>query len=275
MLACAGLLVGCGGGGPHATAPTPAPTAPAGSRVRVLLSSASFDRGVIALACWEPGSEGLWNGGGCLARLPAGAVIGVLGAQGPEPRTTTTRTQAQFCSAHGDSSSIETLGIAGEPLEHSAVATWPLGATGVERAHGDPDWETNPAEDEALVSAVAATDATVQGELVVLQAMRVDLDGDHQVDRLYVVTVDDDSAQIPRRFSGLLVDWGDGRPVVVQSSGSISEIEHHVSSLSDVDQDGHRELVIDVRWAQGFDTALWRVTPERALERVGGIDCDG
>ena len=100
-----------------------------------------------------------------------------------------------------------------------------------------------------------------------------DLDGDGRPERLYVVAVDDDSADIPRRFSGVLIDWGQGPKVVLSRAATPGE-EHAVRALADLDHDGRRELVIDERWNDGYDLGLWRLTEARALERMAGIDCD-
>jgi len=204
--------------------------------------------------------------------MPLGAAVAVLGSGGTAASATAERTPLTVCQSDG-TQNVNALRASGV-VDRGDVAIWPAAAAVARRAPVDPEWETSEAEDSALVDAVAAADATVAGEMVIQQAFRVDLDGDRQPDKLYVVAVDDDTAAIPRRFSGLLVAWGAGKPRVLAAHGGTPGLEHRISALSDLDGDGKRELVIDERWNDGYDLALWRVTPARALERVSGFGCD-
>lgn len=272
VVACA--LAACGGGKSAARdgADTVSRTgAPARLDVVVLLARGPMEGLLVPLACYDAKVATLWTGDGCLSRIPTGAAIGVLEVP-VQARASAEHVALATCNRPEGMSSIQALSVAGD-IDRGAVALWPAGAPVAQRASADPEWETSTAEDEALVNAVAALDPSVQGEMIIQQALRSDLDGDGRPERLYVVAVDDDSADIPRRFSGVLIDWGQGPKVVLSRAATPGE-EHAVRALADLDHDGRRELVIDERWNDGYDLGLWRLTEARALERMAGIDCD-
>jgi hypothetical protein len=264
---------------PAKEAPKSAPASPA-STVIVFSADTEF---LVPLGCYEASKKQLFKFLGeneddptpCLSLLPEGAMV--AHSQG---KPVATKSGGLWKCEPADierKAALINIPKANE-LPWNEVAVWPetTPVTFFPRTE-NPDEATlslPAAESAALQAAAKKEEPKLKKDLVFLQSVAVDIDGDGKEERFFSAFYPDDSREGGEPgfvFSALLMAPGGelSKLVVLQKSDFV---RYELLAAVDLDGDGTREVVIHDFFYEGAGLTLHKLNGT-TLERLGGSGC--